>query len=72
MQNFTSVSAGRNRGNLEKQVRLVLYARVWHGADFAVTSGSVGVAGQRVSLRVRGSVSASRSASRVWLTQAHL
>ncbi len=26
-QNFTSVSAGRNRDNLEKQVRLILHAR---------------------------------------------
>ena len=36
-QNFTSVSAGRNRDNLEKQVRLILYARFWHGLDFGGT-----------------------------------
>lgn len=31
MQNFTSVLAGRNRDNREKQVRLVLYDLFLHG-----------------------------------------
>jgi len=43
----------------------------WPEADFAVTSGSVGVADQLVSRKVRGPVSASRSSSQVWLAQAH-
>ena len=41
----------RNRGNPEKQVRLIVrlidYARFSHAFGFAVTSGSVDVVGQR-------------------------